>query len=77
MGLTAALTGIAAVGVMAIYATLKLTKWSLNAEAEEVRHLHVKHVWRVSKVAIAAIVGLEIWPGLASWAAELWNLLPI
>jgi hypothetical protein len=57
---------VSAVLIGALYAHLKLVKWSLNTEKPTVRQGHVKKIHATSKLAILAILGIELGPGIGT-----------
>lgn len=76
MPLIGPLEVVGLVTLAVLYATLKLVKWSLNAEEEHVRQVHVNHMFTIYRLFLGVAALLVLWPGLARWATGLWHWLP-
>jgi hypothetical protein len=60
--------------VAAIWATVKLCRLALAAEDAAVL-AYVNTIWTVYVVMVVAMVGVEVWPGLATWAGDAYQAI--
>jgi hypothetical protein len=74
VGLVGALTGVTAV---TMYVLVKAGAWQLQADANgmesDAPRVVLHHTLTAWKGAVAAVLVLELWPGLSSWAYDAWH----
>lgn len=68
------LGGLTIATVAAIWATVRLVYYAIQS-GESAVLAYTERVWKAYLVAVTAIVSLELWPGLSTWATGTWTLL--
>lgn len=56
-----------------LYSTLKLTKWSLNADKPNVRGGHVEHVAELYRMFLLTVVVVTFGSGIGAWLYDAWH----
>jgi len=73
IGLVGALTLLS---VAALWVLLKAGTWQLQADVNDAEtnapRVTFHHGLTVWKTAVAAVLVIELWPGLSSWAYDAW-----
>lgn len=75
MPLLTTVAAVAAAAIATIYGTLKLVKWSLNAEEPDVRNRHVGHLYNVLKATLAVVLVIEFGGAVGAWFYDAWHVM--
>jgi len=64
--------GVTILGVVCLWATVKLVKWGIQAEEQQVPYAFP---WHMTRLLVALIAVAWAWKGVAHWLTEAWKFI--
>jgi hypothetical protein len=81
MGLIGLLGALTVIAVVALWMTMKAVMTQIQATQADVETdapgLLYRRSYSIFKIVVGAILVIELWPGLSTWAYDAWTYVPI